>query len=101
MEILDRQIYIDKRSLKVLRSYGSGEFIDEKCRQECLKRGVLLHLVNLDSPFKKGIAERANRTVNDMITTMVIDAKLPHTLWEYAARHAVYVHSQVAVTRNI
>ncbi|EGZ18029.1 hypothetical protein PHYSODRAFT_331908 [Phytophthora sojae] len=30
---------------------------------------------------------------------MVIDAKLPHTLWEYAARHAVYVHSQVAVTR--
>jgi hypothetical protein len=42
-----------------------------------------------------GIAERLNRTLLDMVRTMLIQAGLPRTYWAEALHHATFVYNHV------
>ncbi|KAG6944152.1 hypothetical protein JG688_00017235 [Phytophthora aleatoria] len=92
---LERQHDVDETKLKIVRTDGGGEFIGQDFRQLCLNRGLRLQTTHAYSPFENGIAERANRKVCDMASTVLIEAALPHSLWEYAVRHAVHLHNRV------
>ena len=47
------------------------------------------------SPDQNGIAERRNRTLLDMVRSMLNNSKLPRFLWIEALKKAVYILNQV------
>ena len=47
------------------------------------------------SPDQNGVAERRNRTLLDMVRSMLSDSKLPRSLWIDALKTAVYILNRV------
>ena len=56
------------------------------------------------SPHQNGIAERRNRTLIEMVRSMVNDSSVPVSLWMYALRTSEYILNRVpskAVLRHL
>ena len=49
------------------------------------------------SPHQNGIAERRNRTLMEMVRSMVNDSYVPISLWMYALRTAAYILNRVPI----
>ena len=47
------------------------------------------------SPHQNGIAERRNRTLMEMVRSMVNDSSVPISLWMYALRTTAYILNRV------
>ena len=47
------------------------------------------------TPHQNSIAERQNRTLMDMVRSMLSNSKLPLSLWMYALKTAVYLLNRV------
>ena len=47
------------------------------------------------SPHQKGIAERHNRTLMEMVRSMVNDSSVSVSLWMYALRTTAYILNRV------
>ena len=47
------------------------------------------------SPDQNGVAERRNRTLLDMVRSMLSNSKLPKSLWTEALKTAVYILNRV------
>ena len=47
------------------------------------------------SPDQNGVAERRNRTLMDMVRSMLSSSKLPKSLWVEALKTAVYILNRV------
>ncbi|KAL0295756.1 UNVERIFIED_CONTAM: Retrovirus-related Pol polyprotein from transposon TNT 1-94 [Sesamum calycinum] len=72
------------RKIKILRSdrggeYLSGEFVDYK-----KKNAIVSQWTPPGTPQLNGMAERRNRTLLDMIRSMMSFTKLPLSFWGYA-----------------
>lgn len=63
-------------------------YVDSRNRTWCLVCTLLPH-----THYQNGVAKRTNRTLADMARALFIQSKLPHYLWEYAIRSAVYSNS--------
>jgi len=100
LQYIARQHNVNTAKLKIVRTDNGGEFTGQDFRSLCLKRGLRLQTTHAYSSFENGIAERANRTVCDMAATMFIESSLPHSLWEYAVCHAVFVQNRVLHKRS-
>jgi hypothetical protein len=46
------------------------------------------------SPQQNGLVEREIATFNALITTVLIEAKMPNTVWPYAARYVAYTRNR-------
>jgi len=56
--------------------------------QKWLKaRGIHHEVMNANTPQENGVAERLNRTVLEMIRTMMFDSKLPKAYWTFAVKY--------------
>ena len=51
-------------------------------------RGIHREVTNANPPQKNGVAERLNRTVLEMVQTMMFDSKLPKAYWSFAVKYA-------------
>ena len=45
-------------------------------------------MTNANTPQENGVAERLNRTVLEMVRTMMFDSKLPKAYWTFAVKYA-------------
>ena len=45
------------------------------------------------TPQQNGLAERKNRTLVDMVNSMILSAKLPNNLWGEALLSACHIHN--------
>ncbi|KAF7815226.1 Retrovirus-related Pol polyprotein from transposon TNT 1-94 [Senna tora] len=55
------------------------------------------------TPSQNGVAERQNRTLKDMVRSMISHSSLPDSLWGEALKTAVYIRNRVptkAVTKT-
>ena len=43
------------------------------------------------TPSQNGVAERCNRTLKDMVRSMISNSSLPNSLWGEALKTAVYI----------
>ena len=48
-----------------------------------------------DLPDQNGVAERRNRTLMDMVRSMLSNSKLPRSMWSEALKTAVYILNHV------
>jgi hypothetical protein len=49
----------------------------------------------LGSPYQNGVAERRNRTLMDMVRSMLSNSDLPLFLWSEALKTSVYILNRV------
>ena len=64
--------------LKVLRTDNGGEYTSLEFEEYLESEGIRHERTVPKTPQQNGVAERLNRTLMEMVRSMLIDAKLPH-----------------------
>ena len=82
------------RKLKILRTDNGGEYISSEFKQYLKSEGVRHELTVPKTPEQNGVAERMNRTLVEMVRSMLADAKLPHRFWAEALSTAAYLRNR-------
>jgi len=79
------------KRIKHLRSDGGGEYTGHGFRNYLVEKGITHRMTPPYTPEHNGIAERANRTITEMVRCMLFDARLGQEFWGYAALAAVHI----------
>ena len=80
-----------EKSIKTLRSDRGGEYLSTEFTQFLKDNGILAQLTPPYTPQTNGVSERRNRTLLDMVRSMIAFSKLPISLWGYALETATRV----------
>jgi len=79
------------RKIKSLRCDGGGEYTGNTFRTYLREHGITQHITPPYTPEHNGIAERANRTIMDMVRCMIFESGLGKEFWGFAALTAVHI----------
>jgi transposase InsO family protein len=82
---------LSKRKIKILRSDNGGEYSSKEFINFCRDVGIKRELTTPYNTQQNGVDERKNRTIIEVVKTMIHDQDLPMCLWEEAAMAVVYV----------
>ena len=85
-----------KGKLRSARSDRGGEFMSKEFKQYCEENGILRQLTTPHTPQQNGVVERRNRTVMELMRSMLKGKKLPLELWEEAITTCVHVLNRSA-----
>uniref|UniRef100_A0A6N2L229 Retrovirus-related Pol polyprotein from transposon TNT 1-94 n=1 Tax=Salix viminalis TaxID=40686 RepID=A0A6N2L229_SALVM len=98
---VERQL---EKKVKVVRSDRGGEFYGRftesgQCPGPFAKllesKGICAQYTMPGTPQQNGVAERRNRTLMEMVRSMLSNCKLPMSLWIYALKTATYILNRV------
>ena len=78
------------RSVKILHTDNGGEFTSDEFEEYLTKEGIKHELTIPKCPEQNGVAERLNRTLVEMVRSMLADSELPKSFWAEALSTAVY-----------
>lgn len=87
--------------MKIIRSDRGGEYYgryDESGQHPSNfleKRGICAQYTMPSTPQQNGVSERCNRTLLDMVRSMLSNCSLPISLWTYALKTAMYLLNRV------
>ena len=84
-----------EKNIKILRDDKGGEYMSTAFNNFCDEQGIEREHTIRDTPQQNGVAERFNRTLAEGITTMLIQAKLPPSMWADAASTFVHTHNRL------
>ncbi|KAJ9531058.1 hypothetical protein QJQ45_000948 [Haematococcus lacustris] len=84
--------------LKALRSDRGGEYTGGELQRWMRTQGVVHQMTAPYSPEMNGSAERVNRTVLNMVRTMMDAVSAPKLLWGEAAKAAAMIHNVSSVS---
>ncbi|KAG7550979.1 GAG-pre-integrase domain [Arabidopsis thaliana x Arabidopsis arenosa] len=79
------------KKIKCLRTDRGGEYTSHEFENYCKEQGIRRHLTTAYTPQQNGIAERKNRTVMNMVRSMISARKVPKFLWHEAVNWTFYV----------
>ncbi|KAK2976358.1 hypothetical protein RJ640_014189 [Escallonia rubra] len=79
-----------EKSLKTLRNDQGREYLLDHFKKFCEEKGIRRKLPIPNTPQQNGVAERRNRTLLDMVRSMMAQANLPISFWEDALLTAAY-----------
>ncbi|THH05660.1 hypothetical protein EW145_g4631 [Phellinidium pouzarii] len=80
--------------IKATRDDKGGEYMPREWDQFCNSEGIHRQHTIRAEPHQNGVAERANWTLVEGITTMLNEAHLPATFWWDAVAAFVHVHNR-------
>ena len=104
------EVYINEierqldRKVKIIRSDRGGEYYGKynksgQCSGPFAKflerRGICAQYTMPGTPEQNGVAERRNRTLLDMVKSMLSHSSLPISMWIYALKTAVYLLNRI------
>ena len=98
---VERQL--DKK-VKIIRSDSGGEYYGKYDESgQCPgpfakfleKHGICAQYTMPGTPHQNGVAERRNRTLMEMVRSMLSHSSLPISMWMYALRTAMYLLNRV------
>ena len=84
-----------KRSIKVLQSDRGGEYLSGEFLDYLKENGIVSQWTPTYTPQLNGVSERRNRTLLDMVRSMMSYADLPVFLWGYALETSTYLLNKV------
>ena len=82
-------------SIKTLRSDRGGEYLSQEFKSFLKECGIVSQLTPPGTPQWNGVYERRNRTLLDMVRSMMSLADLPISFWGYALDTASYTLNRV------
>ncbi|KAE9052152.1 Retrovirus-related Pol polyprotein from transposon TNT 1-94 [Phytophthora rubi] len=94
MNIVNRR-FSKLDGIKVYRSDNGGEFTAGDFQLVCDDEGITTEMSEPDVHHQNGVIERTHRTIADSARALMLQAIIPHYLWEYAVRSAVYSRNRV------
>ena len=82
------------RSVKALRTDNGGEFTSTELKNYLKEEGIKHELTIPKCPEQNGVAERLNRTLVEMIRSMLADSEFPKSFWAEALATAIYLRNR-------
>ncbi|GKC02223.1 ribonuclease H-like domain-containing protein, partial [Tanacetum coccineum] len=86
--------------VKMIRCDNGTEFKNKEMNQFCEMKGILRQYSVARTPQQNEVAERKNRTLIEVVRTMLADSKLLTTFWAEAVNTACYVQNRVLVVKH-
>jgi hypothetical protein len=83
------------KSIKQLRSDRGGEYLSTEFQEFLKEQGITHHKTPPYTPQLNGVSERRNRTLLDMVRSMMSRTELPKSFWGYALESASYIINNV------
>ncbi|GJR33121.1 retrotransposon protein, putative, ty1-copia subclass [Tanacetum coccineum] len=83
------------KTIKALRSDQGGEYISQEFKDYLKACGIVLQLTLPYTPQHNGVSERRNRTLLDMVRSMMNLTTLPLSFWDYALESATRILNMV------
>lgn len=79
------------KNIKCLRTDRGGEYTSMEFSDYCKEQGIRRQLTTAYTPQQNGIAERKNRTVMNMVRSMLSTRKVPKVFWAEAVNWTFYI----------
>ena len=83
-----------ERQVKIFRSDNGDEFISNEFKEYLKKEGIKQEFTIPKCPEQNGMAERLNRTLVEIIRSMLVDSQLPKSFWAEALVAAAYLRNR-------
>ena len=78
--------------IKHLRSDRGGEYLSGEFKFYLTQEGIVSQLSASGTPQQNGVAERRNRTLLDMVRSMLSYSSLPISFWGYALETVLHTY---------
>ncbi|GJX54256.1 retrotransposon protein, putative, ty1-copia subclass [Tanacetum coccineum] len=79
------------KTIKSLRSDRGGEYMSQEFLDHLKDHGIIAHHTPPYTPQHNGVSERRNRTLLDMVRSMMSQTTLPKSFWDYALETAARI----------
>jgi len=86
---------ITGQKLGTLRDDKGGEYMSREFEAFCIDQGIQRQHSAWNRPQQNGIAERANRTLEEGVISMLHESRMPPSFWGEALASFVHVHNRV------
>ncbi|GJV50511.1 zinc finger, CCHC-type containing protein [Tanacetum coccineum] len=83
------------KTIKALRSDRGGEYISQEFKDYLKACGIVQQLTPPYTPQHNGVSKRRNRTLLDMVRSMMNLTTLPLSFWDYALESATRILNMV------
>ena len=83
------------KNIKMLRSDRGGEYLSQEFSNHLKDCGIVSQLTPPGTPQWNGVSERRNRTLLDMVRSMMSQTDLPISFWGYALETAAFILNRV------
>ncbi|KAK8993390.1 hypothetical protein V6N11_033491 [Hibiscus sabdariffa] len=83
------------KSIKALRSDRGGEYLSQDFDELLKECGIVSQLTPPGTPQWNGVSERRNRTLLDMVRSMMSHTDLPTSFWGYALETTAFTLNRV------
>nr|GEU90247.1 retrotransposon protein, putative, Ty1-copia subclass [Tanacetum cinerariifolium] len=80
-----------EKTTKSLRSDHGGKYMSQEFLDHLKEHGIISHQTPLYTPQHNGVFERRNRTLLDMVCSMMSQTTLPKSFWDYDLESAARV----------
>ena len=81
------------KMVKILRTDNGGEYMSGEFNDFLKEEGIIHQTTIPYTPQQNGVAERFNRTIMEMVRTMLISAKMPKSFWGEALLAATHIRN--------
>jgi len=88
MNMVENQLH---KNIKALRIDRGREYFSEQFKMLYDEKGIKRQLTMPSTPQQNGVAERRNRTLQEMVRSMMAQANLPISYWGDALLIAAYI----------
>ena len=85
----------DGKRINALRSDRGGEYLSHEFSDYLKSCGIVPQLMLPGTPQRNGVSERRNRTLWDMVRSMMSQSELPLSFWGYALETAAFTLNRV------
>nr|GEY03509.1 retrotransposon protein, putative, Ty1-copia subclass [Tanacetum cinerariifolium] len=83
------------KTIKSLHSDRGGEYMSQEFLDHLKDHGIIAHRTPPYTPQHNGVSERRNRTLVDMVRSMMSQTTLPKSFWDYAFETAARILNMV------
>ncbi|GJR70410.1 retrovirus-related pol polyprotein from transposon TNT 1-94 [Tanacetum coccineum] len=87
------------KTIKVLRSDRGGEYINQEFKDYLKACGIVQQLTPPYTPQHNGVSERRNRTLLDMVRSLMNLTTLPLSFWDYALEFVARILNMVPTNK--
>ncbi|GJW01537.1 retrotransposon protein, putative, ty1-copia subclass [Tanacetum coccineum] len=83
------------KTIKSLRSHHGGEYMSQEFLDHLKENGIIAHRTPPYTPQHNGVSEKRNRTLIDMVRSMMSQTTLPNSFWDYAPETVARIFNMV------
>nr|GEY62953.1 hypothetical protein [Tanacetum cinerariifolium] len=89
------------KTIKSLRSDRGGEYMSQEFLDHLKDHGIIAHRTPPYTPQYNGVSERRNRTLIDIVRSMMSQTTLPKSFWDYALETAARILNMVLTKKEM